>query len=122
MAQVDFDLRDRLREVMEHAAEQITTINPMRHWSQFDKSVRDKVCATRLRTACWANFGLAAQGAQQLAEQVAAKLAGNPDGSPTGVALPRVRVGQPRRGVAPSQADGATEQRRRIRVGGQQPA
>ncbi|MGC1732514.1 MAG: hypothetical protein WA731_07585 [Pseudonocardiaceae bacterium] len=90
MAQVDFDLRDRLRELMEHAEEQITTTNPMRQWQQFDQSVRDKV-----EDSVLANFGLAAQRAQQLAEQVAAKLAGNPDGSHTGVALPKVRVVSP---------------------------
>ncbi|MDQ2790029.1 MAG: Isoniazid-inducible protein iniA [Actinomycetota bacterium] len=87
MAQVDFDLRDRLREVMELAEEQITTTNPMRHWRPFDKWVRGKV-----EDSVQANFQLAAQRAQQLAEQVAAKLAGNHDGSHTGVALPQVPV------------------------------
>lgn len=88
MAQVDFELRDRLREVMELAEEHITTTNPMRHWQQFDKSVRGKV-----EDGVQASFQLATQRVQQLAERVAAKLAGNPDGSHTGVPLPQVRVG-----------------------------
>jgi hypothetical protein len=87
MAQVDFDLRDRLREVMELADEQITTTNPVPHWRQFDRSMRGEV-----EDSVQANFKLAAKRSQQLAEQVAAKLAGNPDGSRTGVALPQVRV------------------------------
>lgn len=87
MAQVDFDLRDRLREVMELAEERITTTNPLPEWQQFDKSMRGEV-----EDSVQANFELAAKRSQQLAEQVAAKLAGNPNGSHTGVALPQVRV------------------------------
>ncbi len=87
MAQVDFDLRDRLREVMERADEHITTTNPLPNWQQFDQSMRGEV-----QDRVLANFELAAQRSQQLAEQVAAKLAGNQDGSHTGVALPQVRV------------------------------
>jgi hypothetical protein len=90
MAQVDFDLRERLREVMELAEEHITTANPMRDWQQFDKSVRSKV-----EESVQANFELAAKRSQVLAAQVAAKLAGNPDSSYTGVALPQVRVTTP---------------------------
>jgi hypothetical protein len=87
MAQVDFDLRDRLREVMELAEEDITTANPMRHWAQFDKSVRAKV-----QGSVQASFELAEKRAQVLSAQVAVKLAGNADGSYTGVALPQGRV------------------------------
>lgn len=90
MAQVDFDLRERLREVMEVADEQITKANPTRQWQQFDKSVRGKV-----EESVRANFQLAAKRSLVLAAQVAAKLAGNPDGSHTGVALPQVRVAGP---------------------------
>lgn len=90
MAQVDFDLRDRLREVMELAEEDITTANPMRHWEQFDKSVRAKV-----QDSVQTSFQLAEKRAQLLSAQVAAKLAGNADGSYTGVALPQVRVAGP---------------------------
>jgi hypothetical protein len=90
MAQVDFDLRERLREVMELAEEQIAKANPMRQWQQFDKSVRGMV-----EEGVQANFQLAAKRSLVLAAQVAAKLAGNPDGSHTGVALPQVPVAGP---------------------------
>ena len=90
MAQVDFDLRERLREVMELAEERITKANPVRQWQTFDKSVRGRV-----EQSVQANFQLAAKRSLVLAAQVAAKLAGNPDGSYTGVALPQVRVAGP---------------------------
>jgi hypothetical protein len=90
MAQVDFDLREQLREVMELAEEHIAKTNPTRHWQQFDKSVRGKV-----EESVQANFQLAGTRSQVLAAQVAAKLAGNPDGSHSGVALPEVRVAGP---------------------------
>lgn len=90
MAQVDFDLRERLREVMELAEQHITTASPMQNWEQFDKSVRSKV-----EDSVQANFQLAAKRSQVLAAQVGAKLAGNPDGSYTGVALPQLRVASP---------------------------
>ncbi|MFN2535327.1 MAG: hypothetical protein ABR528_08750 [Pseudonocardiaceae bacterium] len=90
MAQVDFDLRERLRAVMELAEEQITQANPVRQWPQFDKSMRGKV-----EDSVQANFQLAAKRSLVLAAQVAAKLAGNPDGSPTGVALPQLRIAGP---------------------------
>jgi hypothetical protein len=90
MAQVDFDLRERLREVMELAEEQITKANPVRQWQTFDKSVRGKV-----EDSVQANFQLVAKRSLVLAAQVAAKLAGNPDGSHTGVALPQVRIAGP---------------------------
>jgi hypothetical protein len=90
MAQVDFDLRERLRDVMELADAQITQANPVRQWPQFDKSMRGKV-----EDSVQANFQLAAKRSLVLAAQVAAKLAGNPDGSPTGVALPPVHIAGP---------------------------
>ena len=90
MAQVDFDLRERLREVMELAEEQITKANPIRDWQQFDKSVRSKV-----EDSVRANFQLTAKRSLVLAAQVATKLAGNPDGSHTGVTLPQLQVATP---------------------------
>ena len=90
MAQVDFDLRERLREVMELAEEHITKANPIRQWQQFDESVRGKV-----EESVRANFELAEKRSRVLAAQVGAKLAGNADGSYTGVALPEVRVAGP---------------------------
>ena len=90
MAQVDFDLRERLREVMELAEEHITKANPLRQWQQFDESVRGKI-----EESVRGNFELAEKRSRVLAAQVGAKLAGNADGSYTGVALPEVRVGGP---------------------------
>jgi hypothetical protein len=90
MAQVDFDLRERLREVMELAEEHITKANPIRQWQQFDESVRGKV-----EESVRANFELAEKRSRVLAAQVGAKLAGNADGSYTGVALPEVGVAGP---------------------------
>jgi hypothetical protein len=90
MAAVDFDLRDRLREVMEFAEEDIAKANPMGYWSQFDESLRGKV-EENVRD----NFELAAQRSRRLAQQVAAKLAGTQDGSHAGVALPTLRVEDP---------------------------
>jgi hypothetical protein len=88
MAQVDFDLRDRLREVMEGAEEDITRTNPSGNWERFDAGVREKVTES-----VSANAQLATDHARQLARQVAARLAGNSDGA--GVALPEVWVDDP---------------------------
>ena len=90
MAQVDFDLRDRLREVMELAEREITKSNPARRWRQIDESLRASV-----RESVNTSFQLARDRSQRLGEKVAATLAGNQDGSPNGVALPRVRVANP---------------------------
>jgi hypothetical protein len=90
MSQVDFDLRERLREVMEGAEADITKANPTRDWDLFDEAVRGKV-----DDSVHANFQLATDRSRRLAERVAAKLAGNPDGSPTGVALPDIGLEDP---------------------------
>lgn len=90
MSQVDFDLRERLREVMEGAEEDITKTNPTRDWDRFDGAVRGKV-----DDSVRATFALATDRSRRLAEQVAAKLAGNPDGSPTGVVLPDIWLEDP---------------------------
>lgn len=90
MAGVDFDLRDRLREVMEHAEAEITASNPPRNWTKFDESIRGGI-----EQSVRASFQLARDRAAQLATQVAIKLAGNPDGSPNGVAPPRLRIADP---------------------------
>jgi hypothetical protein len=88
MSQVDFDLRDRLREVMEGAEEQIDKANPARDWKRFDEAVHGKVT-----DSVHANFELATEHSRRLASQVAAKLAGNSNGS--GVALPNLRFEDP---------------------------
>lgn len=90
MSQVDFDLRERLREVMEGAEEDITKANPTRDWDLFDEVVRGKV-----DDSVRATFQLATDRSRRLAERVAAKLAGNPDGSPIGVALPDIGLEDP---------------------------
>lgn len=90
VSQVDFDLRDRLREVMERADKEIKKANPMADWRRFDEAVRADV-----GEAVHANFALAGSRSQRLAEGVAAKLAGNRDGSARGVMMPKLWVEQP---------------------------
>jgi hypothetical protein len=90
MAQVDFDLRERLREVMEIADAEIVKANPMRHWAKFDGWVRGKINESVL-----ANYQLARDRSRTLSEQVAAKLVGSSDGSPTGIPLPKLGVPAP---------------------------
>jgi hypothetical protein len=90
MAQVDFDLRDRLRTVMVDAEAEILKASPVKQWPQFDAWVRGRVAES-----VQANFQLARERSRKLAAQVAAQLAGNPDGSHIGVALPDVRVNNP---------------------------
>ena len=90
IGQMDFDLRERLREVIKLAEQDIATANPMRDWERFDTSVRGKI-----EESVQVSFHLARERSARLAEQVAATLAGNPDGSPTGVAPPRLRVDNP---------------------------
>ncbi|MBO0874866.1 MAG: hypothetical protein J2P19_15885 [Pseudonocardia sp.] len=102
ISQVDFDLRERLREVMELAEQSIGNAKPMGHWQEFDTWLRGKIQESVL-----ANFQLARQRSQRLAEQVAGTLAGNPDGSPAGVALPAVRMADPQdalRKITPMQS------------------
>jgi hypothetical protein len=90
VSQVDFDLRDRLRDVLENAEKDIKKSDPIGRWKRFDQSVRADVA-----DAVHANFALAGASSQRLAERVAAKLAGNRDGSPNGVILPKLWVEQP---------------------------
>jgi hypothetical protein len=90
VSQVDFDLRERLREFLEGIENQIKKSNPTRKWDRFDKAVHDEV-----NDAVRANFEVARTQSQQLAERVAAALAGNRDGSAKGVALPKVSIAEP---------------------------
>ena len=90
ISQVDFDLRERLREVMEGAEQDITQADPTQDWTRFDQAVRGKV-----DEGVRANFRLATDRSRRLAQQVAAKLAGNQDGSHTGVVLPDVWLDDP---------------------------
>jgi hypothetical protein len=89
-AQVDFDLRERLREVLESADEEIVTGDPFGDWPAFDASVHD-----RIRDAVTADYQVLRERATTLATRVAAELAGAPDGSTGGIALPRIRAQDP---------------------------
>jgi hypothetical protein len=89
MAQVEHDLRDRLRGVVRVAEAEITKANPIKRWSKFDAWVRGKV-----DESVRANFQLTREQARRLAEKVAGQLTGNPD-APPNVALPDVRVHNP---------------------------
>jgi hypothetical protein len=90
VSQVDFDLRDRLRNVLERAEKEIKKANPTADWRRFDEAVRADV-----GEAVHANFALAGARSQRLAERVAAKLAGNRDGSARGVVMPKLWVERP---------------------------
>lgn len=90
VSQVDFDLRDRLRDVLERAEKEIKKANPTADWRRFDEAVRADV-----GEAVHANFALAGARSQRLAERVAAKLAGNRDGSARGVVMPELWVEHP---------------------------
>ncbi len=89
-AQVDFDLRERLREVLESADEQIAQGDPFGDWPAFDASVHGEI-----REAVTADYQVFRGRADALATRVAAELTGAPDGSTAGVALPRIRVPDP---------------------------
>ena len=93
MAQVDFDLRDRLRTVMVDAEAEILKASPVKQWPQFDAWVRGRVAES-----VQANFQLARERSRKLAAQVAAQLAGNPDGATTccpRAVCPRQSAGSP---------------------------
>ncbi|NMO91049.1 hypothetical protein [Actinomycetospora sp. TBRC 11914] len=89
-AQVDFDLRERLREVLESADEQVAKGNPFGDWPAFDRTVRDQV-----RAAVTTDYQVLRSRASGLATTVVAEMTGTPEGSPAGVALPRLRVQDP---------------------------
>ena len=90
MAQVDFDLRERLREVMEIADAEITKATPTKKWRQFDGWIRGKISENVMD-----NYQLARDRSRKLSEQVAAKLVGNADGSANGVPQPKLQVPDP---------------------------
>lgn len=90
-AEMDFDLRERLREVLAHGDRQITESDPLSDWEAFDEDLR-----TRIADAATANQQATRDRSRALAKRVAGELAGNPDGSFAGVALPRIDVEEPR--------------------------
>lgn len=90
MGQVDFDLRSRLRNVMELAEQKINKSNPRRNWEQFNKWLRDAI-----EESVRATFELTWTCSYRLAEQVAAKLVGNQHGVPNGLPLPHLVLRNP---------------------------
>jgi hypothetical protein len=92
MSQIDFDLRDRLREVLEEAEEEINKSSPAGNWTRFSEAVHSSAVENVHLT-----FKLADERSRWLAGQVAAKLAGNATGS--GVALPDVAMPFPEEAI-----------------------
>jgi hypothetical protein len=90
VAQVDFDLRERLRGVLERAEAEIKDSSPTGHWSDFDVRVRGDV-----EQAVRANHALADARSHGLAEQVGGALTGNRDGSARGLPRPPLRLNPP---------------------------
>jgi hypothetical protein len=90
MAQVEHDLRNRLRGVVKLAEDSINKTDPVRRWKKFDTWLRGKV-----DESVRANFQLSRERSRQLAERVATQLVGNPGGSPNGTALPDLRMNNP---------------------------
>ena len=95
MAQVEHDLRDRLRTVVRLAERDIAKSDPVPRWEQFDIWVRAQVSES-----VQANFQLTRERSRQLAERVGGQLAGNPEGPQLGVSLPHVRVNNPDEALA----------------------
>jgi hypothetical protein len=90
MSALDFELRERLRGVLENAELQIGKSSATGNWKGFEKAVRGEI-----EQVVGDTFSYARQSAQQLSEHVAAALAGNRDGSHKGVALPKLSVAAP---------------------------
>lgn len=83
-AQMDFHLRERLREVLEFTDEQFREGEPFRDWNAFDSAVRD-----RIEQAAQADHQKMNEHATGLAREIAGTMTGTTDGSSGGVALPR---------------------------------
>jgi hypothetical protein len=89
-AQVEHDLRNRLRAVLRLAEADIAKSDPVARWEQFDIWVRG-----RAEECVRANYQLTRERARQLAQRVAGALAGGSAGQPGGVGLPDLRVHNP---------------------------
>jgi hypothetical protein len=89
-ARLDFELRERMREVLEETEEQIEKSGPGSSWKKFDQAVR-----AELNEAVRATFEEARRSARVLSDHVAAELAGNRDGSTKGVPAPKLSVPDP---------------------------
>ena len=95
MAQVEHDLRDRLRTVVKAAEKDITKNDPIPRWEEFNSWLRSQV-----DEHVQANFQLTRERARQLAERVGGQLAGNPDGRPGNIPMPHLRVNNPDEAMA----------------------
>jgi hypothetical protein len=95
MAQVEHDLRDRLRTVVKAAEKDITKNDPIPRWEEFNSWLRSQV-----EEHVQANFQLTRERARQLAERVGGQLAGNPDGRPGNIPMPHLRVNNPDEAMA----------------------
>ena len=73
-ADIDYDLRDRMREISRMAEEEILAGDPAKVWDQFASWVQQEVAS-----AASANFIWATQRARWLAQQVAEHFAGDRD-------------------------------------------
>lgn len=90
VSQVDFDLRERLRGVLERAEAEIKDSTPAARWPDFDARIRADV-----EQAVRANHVLADARSRRLAERVAGALTGNRDGSARGLPRPQLRLDPP---------------------------
>jgi hypothetical protein len=82
-ADIEFDLRDRLRQVIRHGEEALEQADPSAIWEQFTEWLTQQLAAATSDNFVWAN-----QRVQQLAHQVAEHFA--EDG---GELLPELRLG-----------------------------
>ena len=93
MAQVEHDLRNRLRTVVRLGEENIGASDPVPRWPEFDLWLRGAVT-----DQVQASYQLARDRSRRLAREVADRLAGQPtgDAAPThGLPLPDLRLNSP---------------------------
>jgi len=91
MAQVEHDLRHRLREVVRLAEEKIMKADPVPEWKQFEGWLQGQV-----EESVRANFGLAHDRSRTLTDQVAAETDGTGrSGSRPVITLPRLPEANP---------------------------
>jgi hypothetical protein len=90
MTRLDYELRERMREVLEATEEEIDKYGPARSWKKFDSDLR-----TQLEREVRETFTEARRCARVLSEHVASALAGNRDGSTKGVSLAKLSVPDP---------------------------
>ncbi|NMO89883.1 hypothetical protein [Actinomycetospora sp. TBRC 11914] len=89
-AQADFDLRQRLREVLAFADAEILSGRALKDWAGFDAAVR-----ARVEEAVRGDHAMVRERATALAKTVARALAGTADGATVGVTRPRIVLTDP---------------------------